>query len=80
VFSRNDEEGVLGPGHASFTVSPDGTETWMMYHAHGNDSTPGRIARIDKIVWGDEDEGAPIFPRPSGYNTVLKVPSGQTSV
>ena len=30
VFWRNDDEDVYGPGHASFTTSPDGTETWMV--------------------------------------------------
>ena len=33
VFVKNVEEGVFGPGHASFTVSPDGSEHWMVYHA-----------------------------------------------
>lgn len=33
VFPRNEAEGVYGPGHASFTVSPDGKEHWIVYHA-----------------------------------------------
>ena len=33
VFVKNVEEGVFGPGHASFTQSLDGTEHWMVYHA-----------------------------------------------
>ena len=33
VFPRNEAEGVYGPGHASFTVSPDATENWIVYHA-----------------------------------------------
>ena len=33
VFVKNAAEGVFGPGHASFTVSPDGKEHWMVYHA-----------------------------------------------
>jgi hypothetical protein len=33
VFARNDAEGVYGPGHASFTTSPNGTEHWIVYHA-----------------------------------------------
>ena len=27
---------VVGVGHASFTKSPDGTEDWIVYHAHAN--------------------------------------------
>jgi GH43 family beta-xylosidase len=41
---------LLGPGHNSFTVSPDGSETWIVYHAWD----PGQTARrmcIDKVDW-----------------------------
>ncbi|CAG7725701.1 unnamed protein product, partial [Allacma fusca] len=31
--SRNDAQSVYGTGHASFTSSPDGTQTWIIYHA-----------------------------------------------
>jgi len=78
VFWRNDEEDVYTTGHAAFTTSPDGTETWMIYHATVNptDINGHRIARIEKITW-DEETGEPIFPRPSGYNTVQEAPSGE---
>jgi len=79
VFWRNDEEGVYGTGHASFTTSPDGTETWMVYHASTDPSHffGFRIARAEKITWGDD--GKPIFPRPHGYFHPQPVPSGQLS-
>jgi GH43 family beta-xylosidase len=41
VFWKNEEEKVLGPGHAAFTTSPDKTETWFVYHAHENDGKAG---------------------------------------
>ncbi|GAA1036011.1 hypothetical protein GCM10009557_45570 [Virgisporangium ochraceum] len=34
IFQRNDAAGVYGPAHHSFLTSPDGTETWIAYHAN----------------------------------------------
>ncbi|CAL8097556.1 unnamed protein product [Orchesella dallaii] len=79
VFTRNDEEDVYNTGHAAFTVSPDLTETWMVYHAVANSTGRDvRIARIEKIDWNED--GTPKFPRPHGYNHPQPVPSGQTEV
>ncbi|ODM89798.1 Extracellular exo-alpha-(1-_5)-L-arabinofuranosidase, partial [Orchesella cincta] len=79
VFTRNDEEDVYNTGHAAFTVSPDLTETWMVYHAVANSTgRDRRIARIEKIEWNED--GSPKFPRPHGYNHPQPVPSGQTEV
>jgi len=76
-FTRNDEEGVYTTGHAAFTVSPDGTETWMVYHGTTSETqiSGNRIARIEKIDWSPE--GTPVFPRPHGYDHPQPVPSGQ---
>lgn len=76
VFWRNDDEDVYTTGHASFTVSPDGTETWMVYHATDSKEVinGNRVARIEKIDWS---ENGPVFPRPHGFNTDQPVPSGQ---
>jgi len=76
VFWRNDEEDVYTTGHASFTVSPDETETWMVYHGTVNTTHINgyRIARIEKIDW---NENGPVFPRPHGYTHAQNVPSGQ---
>jgi len=80
VFRRNDEEDVYTTGHAAFTVSPDGTETWMVYHGTVNTTHIDgyRIARIEKVEWNDD--GSPRFPLPHGFNHPQPVPSGQTSV
>ncbi|CAL8071954.1 unnamed protein product [Orchesella dallaii] len=78
VFSRNDEEDVYTTGHAAFTVSPDLTETWMVYHGTVNTTHINgfRTARIEKIEWNDD--GSPRFPEAHGYNNAQPVPSGQT--
>jgi len=80
VFERNDEEDVYTTGHASFTVSPDGTETWMVYHGTVNTTHINgfRTARIEKIEWNED--GSPKFPKAHGYNHLQPVPSGQTSI
>ncbi|MGC7101748.1 family 43 glycosylhydrolase [Amycolatopsis lurida] len=36
VFQRNDANGVFGPGHNGFFMSPDGTEDWIVYHANSS--------------------------------------------
>jgi beta-xylosidase len=52
---------LVGPGHNSFTTSPDGSETWIVYHAWD----PARTARrmcIDRVDWVD---GKPVSGGPS---------------
>lgn len=62
----------------SFTTSPDGTETWMIYHASEDRERIEhyRIARAEKITW-DDVTGRPVFPRPHGYLSPQPIPSGQ---
>ncbi|MBN2484950.1 MAG: family 43 glycosylhydrolase [Bacteroidales bacterium] len=65
VFQKSDANGVYGPGHASFTTSPDGREDWICYHGM---STPtagweGRQPRIQRFTWradGTPDFGIPV--------------------
>jgi GH43 family beta-xylosidase len=52
---------LLGPGHNSFTVAPDGCASWIVYHAWD----PARSARrlcIDRLDWQD---GHPSTPGPT---------------
>lgn len=37
VFQSAPDRGVYGPGHGSFFTSPDGRESWMVYHATDDD-------------------------------------------
>jgi len=69
---------VYGPGHASFTVSPDGSQSWIVYHAKIA-ATPGwdRVIRTQPFTWngdGTPNFGTPVasaqqIPRPAGECT-----------
>ena len=70
--------GVYGPGHASFTKSPDGKEDWIVYHAYPDNkkettSNYKRTIRIQKFTW---DGNTPNFGKPKKADTWLNVPSG----
>lgn len=84
VFESTDE--VFGPGHCSFTRSPDGSEDWIVYHA-AIESGAGwnRNIRIQRFAW--DAKGLPVFgdpiapgvpiPRPAdGTNSVRRAPGG----
>lgn len=76
VFHQNPEQGVYGPGHASFVTSPDGTEDYLVYHALTDPNPPAdiyRTIRTQKFTWNDD--GTPNFPLPE--NGPFPVPSGQ---
>ena len=40
VFHQNTVAGIYGTGHASYTTSPDGTESYIVYHALTTDNPP----------------------------------------
>lgn len=46
VFYQNPDEEAYGVGHASFTVSPDGTENWIVYHG----KTSSRVCLCQQAV------------------------------
>ena len=75
VFSKN--TGAYGPGHNSFTTSPDGSEDWHLYHANTTSGTGwnGRTIRAQQITWNAD--GSPYFGRPIPANTALAGPSGE---
>ncbi len=61
VFSK--AEAANGPGHCSFTTSPDGSEDWIVYHAIEipGGGWDGRSVRAQKFTWED---GRPVFGSP----------------
>ncbi|WP_367138275.1 family 43 glycosylhydrolase [Saccharothrix sp. HUAS TT1] len=79
IFQRSDANGVYGPGHHSFFTSPDGTETWIAYHANSSASQgcgTTRTTRVQKVSWNAD--GTPNLGVPVSTSTVLAGPSGET--
>ena len=58
VLASNLEIGVSSPGHNSITVSPDGKEMFMVYHAHADpvNTRGARVVYIDRM--GFDESGA----------------------
>ncbi|WP_334075474.1 glycoside hydrolase family 43 protein [Paenibacillus sp. A14] len=82
VFAKNPEARVYAPGHNSFTVSPDGSEDWLVYHAYSyseaeRDRSAGspRSTRIQKIGW--KENGEPDLGVPLATETAIPLPSGE---
>lgn len=69
---------VYGPGHASFTVSPDGSQSWIVYHAKVA-ATPGwdRAIRTQPFTWNAD--GSPSFGTPVATGLQIPRPSGECS-
>ncbi|MFC4065249.1 family 43 glycosylhydrolase [Actinoplanes subglobosus] len=70
VFVTNDATKRYGPGHNSFTVTPDGTDV-LVYHARDYKQItgdplydPNRHTRVQKLYW--HEDGTPLFGIPVG--------------
>jgi GH43 family beta-xylosidase len=70
VFRSCYEHGVYGPGHNSFTVSEDGTQDMLVYHARTYTEitgdplwNPDRHTYVKPLKW--DENGMPVFGRPS---------------
>jgi GH43 family beta-xylosidase len=79
VFRQSPENGVYGTGHNSFFESPDGKETWILYHARDFETDPPnqgdtRSPRAQKIRW--TKDGMPIMGIPQPTSTRPTKPSG----
>lgn len=74
VFQGTDK--VMGVGHCSFTTSPDGTESWILYHSKKSD-VPGwdRDVRAQEFTWSAD--GFPVFGLPIPVGVPQPLPSGQ---
>ena len=81
VFAKAPGRGVWGPGHGSFFTSPDGRQSWMVYHATDEDRgcfTGGlRTTRAQRFHWRGD---TPRFGRPVGLGTDIAVPGGDGTV
>jgi GH43 family beta-xylosidase len=77
VFHKSVDNGVFGPGHNSFTLSPDGTEDWIVYHAiaESGGGSEKRSTRIQKFSW--TENGKPDFGVPLSLDTEIPVPYGE---
>ncbi|BCL30874.1 family 43 glycosylhydrolase [Streptomyces aurantiacus] len=78
VFQRNDAAGVYGPGHNGFFNSPDGTESWIVYHANdsaGDGCDNGRTTRAQKFTWNSD--GSPNLGTPVALGASAAGPSGE---
>lgn len=70
--------GVYGPGHHGFFISPDGSEEWLIYHGNSSptDGCSGtRAARAQPFTW--TEDGLPNFGEPLMDKQQLPVPSGE---
>ena len=56
LVSKDVDRGISGPGHNSITTSPDGSELFMVYHAHADVNRPSgiRTVNIDRLVFDGE--------------------------
>jgi GH43 family beta-xylosidase len=70
--------GVYGPGHNGFFVSPDGSQSWIVYHGNASSSQgcgTTRSTRAQPFTWNAD--GTPNFGAPVSTTTNVNVPSGE---
>jgi GH43 family beta-xylosidase len=70
VFTTHERHSIFGPGHNSFTTTPDGRTDLLVYHARSYRDIPGdplkdpnRHTRVQAIGWradGTPDFGVPL--------------------
>jgi len=77
VFQPSAENGVWGTGHNGFVTSPDGRESWLIYHAKAaaDGKCEGRSARAQRFTW--RPAGSPDFGVPAALATPQPAPSGE---
>ncbi len=79
VMTFSDEAGQYGPGHNTFTVSEDGSEDILVYHARQEEKyisgsyeplyDAGRHTRVQKLFWNSD--GTPNFGSPFADGKVV---------
>ena len=79
VFSPSPQADAYAPGHNGFFQSPDGTQSWIIYHANpGPNEGCGdlRSPRAQPFTWNSD--GTPNFGAPVPLGQPLALPSGET--
>lgn len=73
VFDKS--KSVFGPGHCSFTTSPEGKEDWLVYHAARHKGAGwARNVRMQPFDWNKDD--TPNFGTPVPADKLLQLPGG----
>jgi len=76
ILAKNPRQGVYAPGHNGFFDSPDGSQTWIVYHANpgpGMQCTAKRSPRIQRVYW--TADGTPRIGDAAGSGTPLEAPA-----
>ena len=76
VFETNPESSTYSVGHCSFVPSPDGSESYVIYHARRGEDTNAnpREIRVQQFYWNDD--GTPCFTEAISADTPVQIPSG----
>jgi GH43 family beta-xylosidase len=67
---------VWGPSRASFTVSADGSENWVMYHSKIFPADDNGIREVNIRKFTFKEDGIPDFGTPPGPDQALENPKG----
>ncbi len=54
ILGMDAENGIFGPGHNAFFLSPDAKELFIVYHTHISEENKERKANIDRIKFNKE--------------------------
>ncbi len=78
LLTTNASARAYGPGHNSFFTSPDGSESWILYHANpeaGQGCGGKRSTRMQPFTWSAD--GLPVLGEPVALGRSLPVPAGE---
>jgi GH43 family beta-xylosidase len=76
LFKQHAANSVYAPGHNSFFTSPDGKESWILYHANdapGQGCGGHRSPRAQPFTW--KEDGTPELGEPVKTGTPIAAPA-----
>jgi GH43 family beta-xylosidase len=79
IFTKQPQNNAFGPGHNSFFKSPDGKESWIIYHAKSSFNQgceDRRSIRMQKFSF--EADGSPDFAVLVATGLQVARPSGES--